>query len=64
MVVRTLGVELNKVNDGRVSMAVDVPGAVESGAVAVDGPVESGPAVAEDPLQGVLSGPKVELEDH
>jgi hypothetical protein len=61
ILVLTRRVEVNGVNDGRVSTAVDVPGVmgggilalgspVESGRVTLDGPVESGAVAVESLL--------------
>jgi hypothetical protein len=43
--------EVNGVNDGSVSTAVEVPGAVESEILGLDGPVESGTVTLGVPVE-------------
>jgi hypothetical protein len=44
-------VEVNGVNDGSVSTAVEVPGAVESGILVLDDPVEIGTLALDGPVE-------------
>ena len=50
ILVLTERVEVNGVNDGSVSTAVEVAGAVESGILGLDGPVERGAVPVEGSL--------------
>jgi hypothetical protein len=51
ILVLTRRVEVNGVNDGRVSTAVDVPVVMDGGILALDDPVESGRVALEGPVE-------------
>lgn len=51
ILVLTERVEVNGVNDGSVSTAVEVPGAVESVILVLDDPVESGTLALDGPVE-------------
>ena len=51
ILVLTERVEVSGVNDGSVSTAVEVPGAVESGILVLNDPVENGTLALDGPVE-------------